>query len=167
MDHGFSRAQEPWELSDGCVYLIKELTTVRCADDPEIEKAVFKLFQKHASNLADLGFVDHFKHASSLKEQLFKSLFVMSSAEGLGKKKFRGFVELFLDPAFRNTKHQNQNCAVAAQDFVTNLAKVFGENIARAIVESHDSRYIDEYDMLRQQLGGMGGPGMNDFVYPA
>ena len=44
MDHGFSRAQEPWELSDGCVYLIKELTTVRCADDPEIEKAVFKLF---------------------------------------------------------------------------------------------------------------------------
>ena len=44
MDHGFSRAQEPWELSDGCVYLLKELTMVRCADDPEVESNVFKLF---------------------------------------------------------------------------------------------------------------------------
>ena len=65
------------------------------------------MFEKHATSLADLGFIDHFKHASSLKEQLFKSMYVISSAEGLGKKKFRGFVELFLDPAFRNTKHQN------------------------------------------------------------
>lgn len=68
MDHGFSRAPEPWESSDGCVYLLKELTTVRCADDPEIEKAVYKLFEKHSMSLADLGFIDHFKHASSLKE---------------------------------------------------------------------------------------------------
>ena len=44
MDHGFARAQEPWELSDGCVYLLKELTLVRCPDDIEIEKNVFKLF---------------------------------------------------------------------------------------------------------------------------
>ena len=107
MDHGFARAMEPWELSDGCVYLIKELTMVRCPDDAEIEKRVYKMFEKHATNLADLGFIDHFKHASSLKEQLFKSMFVISSADGLGKKKFRGYVELFLDPAFRNTKHQN------------------------------------------------------------
>lgn len=44
MDHGFARAMEPWELTDGCVYLLKELTMVRCADDPEVEKNVFKLF---------------------------------------------------------------------------------------------------------------------------
>ena len=105
MDHGFSRAQEPWELSDGCVYLIKELTLVRCPDDPEVEKKVLKLFEKHSSSLADLGFIDHFKHASSLKEQLFRSLTAICSNEGLGKKKFRGFVELFIDCAFRNTKH--------------------------------------------------------------
>ena len=68
MDHGFSRAQEPWELSDGCVYLLKELTMARCADDPEVEKSAYNLFQKHVTDLSDLGFVDHFKHASSLKE---------------------------------------------------------------------------------------------------
>ena len=47
-----------------------------------------------------------------------------------------------------------------------NLSKVFGEGITRAIVESHNPGYIDEYDMLKQQLGGMQGPGMQDFVYP-
>ena len=114
MDHGFSRAQEPWELSDGCVYLLKELTMVRCPDDPEIEKNVFKLFTKHSSSMADLGYIDHFKHAASLKEQLFKSLTAICSNEGLGKKKFRGLVELYLDPVFRNTNHSSQNCAVAA-----------------------------------------------------
>lgn len=114
MDHGFARAMEPWELTDGCVYLLKELTMVRCADDPEVEKNVFKLFQKHASSLADLGYVDHFKHATSLKEQLFKSLTGVCSANGLGKKKFRGLVELYLDPAFRNADNEHQNCAYAA-----------------------------------------------------
>ena len=111
-------------MSDGCVYLLKELTMVRCPDDPEIEKGVYKLFTKHSQSVADLGFVDHFKHAASLKEQLFKSLTAICSAEGLGKKKFRGFVELYLDPAFRNMNHSSQNCSVAAQDFVNGLSKV-------------------------------------------
>jgi len=52
---------------------------------------------------------------------------------------------------------------VAAQDFIANLAKVFGENISRAIVEQHNDRYLEEYDMIRQTLGA----GNRDFVYPA
>ena len=87
----------------------------------------------------------------------------MCSNDGLGKKKFRGFVELFLDPVFRNTNHQNQNCAVAAQDFLANLGKVFGENIARAIVENHDAGKVEEYDRIKQQLSGQGS---QDFQYP-
>lgn len=146
MDHGFSRAQEPWEMSDGCVYLLRELAMVRCTDDATVESNIFKLYSKHAMALADLGFIDHFKHSASMKEQLFKSLTAIGSTEGLGKKRFRGFVELYLDPAFRNTKNTNQNCAVAAQDFLASLGKVFGENISRAIVENHDSNYLAEYD---------------------
>ena len=80
---------------------------VRCADDASVESNAFKLFEKHSMSLADLGFIDHFKHSASLKEQLFKSLSTIGSTEGLGKKKFRGFVELYLDPAFRNTKNTN------------------------------------------------------------
>ena len=43
---------------------------------------------------------------------------------------------------------------------------MFGDNIARAIIESHDSRHLVEYDQIKQVLGGMGGPGMQDFIYP-
>ena len=44
---------------------------------------------------------------------------------------------------------------------------MFGENIARAIIESHDERQLAEYDQIKQVLGGMSGPGMQDFVYPS
>ena len=53
-------------------------------------------------SLADLGYCDHFKHSFQLKENLFKSLReMMTSNEGLGKKKYRSFIDIFLEPAFR------------------------------------------------------------------
>ena len=33
MDHGFTRAQEPWEMTDGCIYLLRELSTLE--DQPK------------------------------------------------------------------------------------------------------------------------------------
>lgn len=122
---------------------------VRCPEDPEIENNVFRLFQKHSASLAELGLVDHFRHASTLKEQLFRSLTVACSTAGLGKKKFRGLVELYLEPAFRNTRNPSRNCGIAAQDFIDGLGKVFGETISRAIVENYDSKYLAEYDTIK------------------
>jgi hypothetical protein len=29
MDHGFTRAKEPWECSDGAIYLLRELSAVK------------------------------------------------------------------------------------------------------------------------------------------
>ena len=29
MDHGFTRDKEPWEASDGAIYLLRELAAVR------------------------------------------------------------------------------------------------------------------------------------------
>jgi hypothetical protein len=52
--------------------------------------------------MADLGYVDHFRHSHTLKENLFKSLKVMiTSKDGLGKKVYRPVIETFFDPAFR------------------------------------------------------------------
>ena len=49
-----------------------------------------------------LGNIDDFKQASLLKENLFKTLIEL--IKNLGKKKFRGYVELFLECAFMNAK---------------------------------------------------------------
>ena len=94
-------------MSDGCIYLLRELSKARNANDPKVVAKALDLFVKHSMSLADLGFVDHFKHAASLKENLFKSMREIITPDGIGKKKFRSFVELFLDPAFRNTNHSS------------------------------------------------------------
>lgn len=63
--------------------------------------------------------------------------------ENLGKKKFRAFVEIFLDPAFRTAKVlEHQGMALAAQDFILFLEKTYGSGIFKAIVEAHDDRLV-------------------------
>ena len=106
MDHGFSRSTELWEMSDGCVFLLQELAQVKNEQDASVVTKAHNLVLKHLETFSDLGFVDHFKHASQLKEHLFKALAIMPSPEGMGKKKFRGYVEITLDSTFRNTNHE-------------------------------------------------------------
>ena len=90
MDHGFSRPKELWELSDGSIFMLRELS----AFEKHHEFVI-----KNMESLSDLAYIDHFKHSHVLRENLFKSL--SKIAENLGKKKFRGYIELFLDTAFR------------------------------------------------------------------
>jgi hypothetical protein len=93
MDHGFSRPKEPWELSDGAVFLLREISGLEEMHD---------FVAKNLDNLSNLAYVDHFKHSHYLRENLFKSLRVILN--NLGKKLFRPYIELFLDPVFRAAK---------------------------------------------------------------
>lgn len=93
MDHGFTRHREQWELTDGTIFLLRECSKVDYMQD---------LVIKNLENLSNLCYVDHFKHSSTLKENLFKSLSAILN--NMGKKKLRPHVELFLEPSFRNAK---------------------------------------------------------------
>jgi len=42
------------------------------------------------------------------------------------------------------------NCAVAAQDFLIALGKVYGDGIFNAILEQEDPRYQQKYAMYKQ-----------------
>lgn len=151
MDHGFSRPKELWELSDGSIFMLRELSA----------------FEKHQEfvignleNLSNLGYIDHFKHSHVLRENLFKSL--TKIVENLGKKKFRSYIEMFLDIAFRCAKSQeNQLMAVAAQDYILAMSKTYGESIFKAIVEGHDERYLDELKRIKDVDSKP-----KDFIYP-
>ena len=102
----------------------------------ELSKGHPAVVAKYLPNMADIGLMDHFKQAVYLKENLFKSIATIMNR--MGKKKFRGFVELFIEPLFRNTRNENKNCAAAAEDCLLEMRKVYGENIFKAIVESVD-----------------------------
>ena len=121
------------------------------------------LIIKNLDNLSSLGYIDHFKHSHSLRETLFKSL--VKILRNLGKKKFRGYVELFLDPTFRNARNQdNLNMALAAQDFILEMDKTYGAGIFKAIVQGHDDRYVADLERFKSQGESMK---QQDFVYPA
>ena len=153
MDHGFARAKELWELSDGSIFVLREISSLE-----EMQPFVIKNLEK----LSTIGFIDHFKHSHTMKENLFKSLKVI--VQNLGKKPFRGYVEIFLDPAFRAAKHEeHQNMAVNAQDFILQLETTYGPNIFKAIVQGHDERFSAE--LLKYKELNKDGP--MDFNYAA
>jgi hypothetical protein len=136
MDHGFARNKEPWEHTDGCVYLIRELSRSKKA----------ALVANYLDSLSELAYVDHFKHSAHLKENIFKSLIVI--IQNL-KKKFRAFLELFLDSLFRNCKNENRNCAAAAEDCLKAMEQQCGENIFKAILEKEDSSFYDKFSAIK------------------
>ena len=64
---------EDWELSDGCIYLIRELSNVKDSG----KEAAQAIASKYLEMMIDIGYIDQFKHAVQLKENLFKSLIEM------------------------------------------------------------------------------------------
>jgi len=155
MDHGFVRPKEDWELSDGIVFLLRE-----CASVESLQPFVIK----NLENLSNLCYIDHFKHANTLKENLFKSLIVLWSR--MGKKQMRQHVDLFLDPVFRAAKSREvmeNNMTFAAQDLILAIEKLYGENIFRAIVEGFDDRLLPELERIKQE-GSL--KSNQDFIYP-
>jgi hypothetical protein len=78
MDHGFSRASEMWEHTDGSIFILREVAHIESMQD---------LVVKNLENISTLAYIDHFKHAHTLKETIFKSMIVI--LKGIGKKKFR------------------------------------------------------------------------------
>jgi hypothetical protein len=45
--------------------------------------------------------------------------------------------------AFKHFIDDHRNCAIAAEDLLLHMNKVYGDGIFKAVVESHDSRYVE------------------------
>lgn len=152
MDHGFTRAKELWEMTDGSIFLLREASAF---------EDMHSFVVSHLESLSDLGYVDHFKHYHFLKQNLFKS--TTKIITNMGKKKFRAHVELFLDPSFRTAKVlEHQGMALAAQDFILFLEKTYGQGIFKAIIEGHDERYIADLQKYKEQAQRLPN---QDFIY--
>lgn len=155
MDHGFTKPKEPWEMSDGAIFLLRECSAI---------ESQHQLVISNLENLSALAYIDTFKHSNTLRENLFKSMSTI--LKNLGKKKFRGYVELFLDPTFRVSKsldHQNTNMSVSAQDLILAFDSTYGENIFKAIVEGHDDRLVGDLVRIKEEGERFR---TQDFVYP-
>ncbi|KAK1946215.1 hypothetical protein P3T76_001768 [Phytophthora citrophthora] len=110
------RDKEPWEHTDGTIYMVREL----CAVAPDI--AV-----KFLPQVADIAILRHFPQTSVLQETIWKQLPLMCQA--LGKKVFKRYLELFFDPLVFTLQGTNRLAKFAARDCVAQISKQIGPSI--------------------------------------
>ena len=125
VDHGFVRQQEPWEVTDGCIFLLRELSQVQ----GEGKEQAVQIVESYLQYMPEIVSLDHFRHSIHLKENAFKSMTEMIKPTNLGKRKFRPFVDALVEPAFINAAAENKNCSLSAQEFLIALGKTLGERI--------------------------------------
>jgi len=76
MDHGFAREREPWEYTDGAIYLLPQVVAFK--PDLGIE---------YLPKLAKIADLRHFAQYQKLQETIWK--IVPEIAKGMGKKEFK------------------------------------------------------------------------------
>ncbi|KAL8583744.1 hypothetical protein ACOMHN_000365 [Nucella lapillus] len=89
MDHMFRKPSEPWELADGCVSLLAELSHIA-----SMSAAVTKLLPLVGKACTVRHYTHHLNFLGTVCKQL------PNLAKGLGKRQFKTHLELFLEPIF-------------------------------------------------------------------
>ncbi|CAM9544049.1 unnamed protein product [Ectocarpus sp. 6 AP-2014] len=138
-----TRPSEPWEFSDGAVYLVREL----CFANPEVGVTFFE-------ELADVARLTHFVQADCLRETIWKQLPAMG--EAVGKNVFKRHLDVFLKPLFDTLSRitTSQLARHAAASCVRQLSKFIGPSIFRGRLTDSQREIMD----AEVQLGGPPGP---------
>lgn len=128
-----NRPRAPWERTDGCVYLIREL----CRDGGVLQD---DRLSPLVEELADAVQVTHFPEAEDLRATLWRCL--PDVAEGLGKKRFKkSYLNLFLDTLIRSLERGNATCEHAAATCAQRLQGIVGRGVfegrVREVVGDH------------------------------
>ncbi len=135
VDYGVSEKTEPWESSDGAVYLLRELSSIH----PETTVKYFPM-------LAEIAKLDHFRHAGNLRETIYTCLPIM--LKNVGKVHCKASLELFYDAIFMARKGENRNAAVTASECLVEIGKLVGPTILKGRLEAYRPEYAAEYQQL-------------------
>ncbi|CAH1263660.1 Hypp2742 [Branchiostoma lanceolatum] len=137
MDHQFRKPAEPWELTEGCVHLLAELSQI-----PAAVQQVAELLPQVAQAAAK----HHYPQHLLLLETVCKQLPVIG--RGVNKQLFKRKLEDFLDPIFYSLSSDNQLTCSAAAECLLQLSHFLGPNILRGRVEMYNPHYLDELDKI-------------------
>ena len=141
----FRRPSEPWERTDGTIYLISELSQFH----PSVAAQTLPLAAKA---LSYKHFPQHLVFLETVCKQLPKI------ATRLGKRLFKMHLELFIDSIFAATSCDVPLTVAAGEDCLIQLGKFLGVGILRGRIENHDPRYLSDYDRIQQHPGQNGIP---------
>eukprot|EP00571_Detonula_confervacea_P013737 CAMPEP_0172298416 /NCGR_PEP_ID=MMETSP1058-20130122/1086_1 /TAXON_ID=83371 /ORGANISM="Detonula confervacea, Strain CCMP 353" /LENGTH=881 /DNA_ID=CAMNT_0013007691 /DNA_START=25 /DNA_END=2670 /DNA_ORIENTATION=- len=126
------RPKAPWEATDGCVYLLRELC-MRFAngDDTEREDVVMTdaILLPLMTELADVCRLSHYPQSDDLRTTLWRQM--PPIAEALGKRRFKGlYLDLFIELLAKNL---DDRCGTGASQLSIHAAGQCAEEIANLI----------------------------------
>lgn len=125
------RPKQPWEASDGAIYLLRALAAV----DPD---AVANFLPR----MAELGTVRHFDHANNLRETLWNCLPVLAAS--MGKKAFKPYLDPFLEAMFFDLKCDHPLCECAAGKCIAAFRDMLGTKIFAGRLDTVQLRELDQ-----------------------
>jgi len=132
MDHGFARDKEPWEATDGSLYMIRELADV--SPDAVVE---------FLPEMAKVAGLTHFAHCVVLQETLWKVL--PHVARGIGKQRFKAELPEFVEPMFRCLTSEHRLCQVAAGLCIAQIRDLLGPRIFEGRLNEEQRRLLHEH----------------------
>ncbi|XP_071164390.1 uncharacterized protein [Mytilus edulis] len=133
MDHKFKKPSEPWELTDGCIHLIAELS-----NNPSLSALVGQTLPAVAKAVS----FQHYPQHVVLLETLCKQL--PNIAKGIGKRHFKPHLELFFDSIFYSMTCDSALTSSSASQCLNQLSSFLGPNILKGRVEQYNPAYMDQ-----------------------
>jgi len=169
-DCQITRPKAPWEATDGCIYLIRELCVRLCVNGPGTVLEGVALTDDTLlpimTELADICQVKHFPQSDDLRTTLWKQLPLIAKA--LGKQRFkRIYLQLFMEllgSNMENRSYASQLSVHAAGQCAEELATFVGAGIFRGRFEEEWQRELFDRTMAeRRQAAIKAGPGPEAF----
>ncbi|KAG7667191.1 hypothetical protein NADE_003012 [Nannochloris sp. 'desiccata'] len=148
MDHGFARDKEPWEATDGCIYMIRELAGVAPDQVPQF-----------LPGLAEAARLTHFNHCLNLQETLWRNL--PEIAKGIGKKSFKPYLEEFLQPVFQGLRCGHRLCEAAAGQCIGKLRDLIGPGIFEGRLDDDQKILLHTSSDIPPPQGPLSGMGLS------
>jgi hypothetical protein len=129
---GISRPKQPWEATDGCLYLIRELMETCSQPNSIIPPISDDILLPLLQEVADVCRVSHFPQGDELRATLWRQLPIMMNAVGVVRCK-RLYLEVFLDLLMRNLESTTASAISrhAAATCAYELGKLIGPNILK------------------------------------
>lgn len=177
-----NRPKQPWEATDGCIYLLRELIVRTCSsttDDANNSSLLLlsdDVLVPLVEELMDVCRVRHFPQSDDLRATLWKCWPAMAHA--LGKQRFkRTYLHLIMDLLFRtlrdnddsnkNNVHGNALCFHAASQCCEELADLVGVQIFRGrLEESWQQQSLDRILQERKEQSFLHQHGPMDHFSP-
>lgn len=126
---------QPWMRTDGCVYLIAELS-----QNPITHKDIIEVLQL----LSEAVTCKHYSQHVQLFETVCRALPLV--AKGIGKKDFKASFHLFIQMLFYSLNHANLATSRAAKECLLELVQVLGKGIVRYRIENFDVLLLPKFD---------------------